>query len=174
MTKKEKEQLIAILNPSDVKDKISARLKALRYLDTVQITEEPKSPRTGHQNNALWLFLGIFADKCVEMNISMRKIYEMTRQFDVPMTKDRAHDVWIWFQKNLFNTERTRDLKKVGQIELVHDVMMKNMGELFHMEYIPFPVDEKRHMEELSGEKIGSINNKSNQNYPEYTRAPTI
>ena len=163
MNQKEKDKLTEI----SLSDTLKVGSLLRNYLDTVTISEEEtevsKGTRTPTQNDSIWLFLGIFADKCVEMNISMRKIYEMTQQFDVPVTKERAHDVWIWFQKNLFHTERTRDLKKIGQVDRVHEVMMKNMGEIFHMEYIDFPSKKNP----MTNVKLAQHNNLTNEEYPE-------
>jgi len=59
--------------------------------------------------------------------------------FDIPCTKEFVREIWLHFQKPMVKTDRTRDLKKIGEIESVHEVVMKNMGELFLIEYIPFP-----------------------------------
>lgn len=134
MTITEKKQLIEFCTTN----KWYADKNILNYLETVTVQEEVKEKRTLKQNNSLYKFLTLVADACIERGVTMRQIYEKTTDFDVPPTKERMHDVWAWFQKNLYKTESTTELE-TGQVSKVHEVMMKNLGELFGVEYIDWP-----------------------------------
>ncbi len=144
----------------------------LEFMKTVEIVEEqtPAKKRTGQQNKALWKFFQLLADALIEKGVTMRMVFEKTSSFDIPPTKDRVHDLWIYFQKAMYGTDRTRDLTKNEQIDKVHEVLMKNMGEMFHVDYIDFPVDEKKQEENLKGYKSGG----TVASYPEYSGPPSI
>lgn len=163
MTRQEKEQLTQISLSETLK--VGSLLR--NYLDTVEITEEPKSPRTGQQNNALHLFCKMLADALNDAGKDMRIV--LKPEYNIPWdTESVKTHIWKPIMKAKFNKESTTQLKKTGEIDEVHKIIMRELGEKFGIEYIPFPVDEKRHLEELSGEKIGAVNNLSNENYPEY------
>lgn len=168
MTKSEINTLRGILNPSNVKDKISARLKALHYLDTVEITEEQvEGNYTGQQRNAAWLYMTHKVQQLNEVGLEMRKV--LKPEYSIPWTKDSFHDhVWIPIQKALYGTDSMRSLKK-AQVSKIHEVIEREMSEKHGVEYVPFPSDEARHIEELVGQRIEAHNNLSNDNYPEYT-----
>lgn len=153
MTRHELEQLEQVLLAKwDMKEKLRA------FLKTVEITEEPKGNRTSQQNRALWKFFGLVADALIEKGVTMRTIFEQTKHFDIPPTKDNVHDLWIYFQKAMYKTDRTRDLKKTEQIDKVHEVMMKNLGEMFQIEYINFPSDPEKDKELLGGVRLSQHN----------------
>jgi hypothetical protein len=140
MTGLEKHELVEILegNPFQVRPLLK------KWLETATVAEVPDTTRSTQQNKALWKFFQLVADELVKNGVTMRTIFAKTSSFDIPPTKDNVHDLWVHFQRAMYGTERTRDLKKHGQIERVHEVMMKNLGELFHIEYINFPTDEQK------------------------------
>ena len=147
MTHEEHHDLVDIVT----KEPFKIRPRLLKFLETVQIQEIEKirGTRTSQQNKALWKFFSLVADKLTELGVSMRTIFKETDTFDMPPTKDSVHDLWVHFQKAMVNTERTRDLKK-DQIDRIHEVFMKNMGEKFHLEYIDFPHDDERLAENIA------------------------
>ena len=147
-----------------------------KYLSTVTISEkeEVKGTRTGTQNKALWLYFQKVADALIEKGVSMRKIFESTKDFDIPPTKNSVHDLWIYFQEIMYKTDSTTKLNKIEQIDKIHEILMYNLGEKFHIDYIDFPHDKMKQKEAISGVKIAQHNNLSNNNYPEYHGAPTI
>ncbi len=96
--------------------------------------------RTTTQSNALWLFFTQLSDSLNNAGYSQRDVFEKAKAFDVPVTKEFIHDLWIYFQKKMFGTSSTRDLKKAdSQISDIHEVLMRNIGEVLGIEYIEFP-----------------------------------
>lgn len=169
MNKKEKAQLESILagHPFKIRPLLQG------FLEEAVIVEEETvgtKQRTGQQNKALHLFFQLVADELIKNGVTMRSVFEKTSNFDIPPSKENVREVWIHFQKALYGTERTRDLKKQGEIDRVHEVMMKNLGEMFHIDYIGFPVDEQKQAENMKGYKSGG----KVSDYPEYQGPPTI
>lgn len=168
MTCEEKEQLTQISLSETLK--IGSLLR--NYLDTVKITEEPKYPtRTDNQRRAYFLWLEQIAEQCENMGVTADMLFKHTAHITV--TKDMLHTAIKTLIKAKWNLDSTNDLRKTGHLDDIIDSVASWVGKE-GIEIPPFPSDETRHMEELSGEKIGAINNKSNENYPEYTGAPTI
>jgi len=167
MNQKELDTLRAILNPSDVKDKISARLKALRYLDTVEITEEPKYPtRTDPQRRGYFLWLEQIAKQCENMGVTADMLFKHTAHITV--TKDMLHTAIKTLIKAKWNLDSTNDLRKTGHLDEIIDSVASWVGKE-GVEIPPFPTNETKAWEQLSGEKIGSINNLKNESYPKMT-----
>ena len=146
MTQSEHDKIAAILegNPWLLKDNLK------KVLSEIPITEEPSATkvaeetRSNQQNKALWKFFGLVADALTARGVTMRTVFEKTSRFDIPPSKDNVHDLWLYFQKALYSTESTRELKRREQIDRVHEVMMKNMGETFGLDYIDFPSEETK------------------------------
>ena len=96
--------------------------------------------RTTTQSNALYRFFDLLAKAINDAGHSQRDVFEKAKAFDVPVTKEFIHDLWVYFQKKMFGTSSTRDLKKAdSQISDIHEVLMRNIGEVLHIPYIPFP-----------------------------------
>jgi len=112
--------------------------------------------RTLPQNNALYKFFALMAKALNDAGHSQRDVFEKAKAFDVPITKEFIHDLWIYFQKAMFKTEHTRDLKKTEEIDAIHKVMNRNIGETLHIDYVPFPsVCEKcKHIDCVCLEKM--------------------
>jgi hypothetical protein len=58
--------------------------------------------------------------------------------------------------KGMFEKESTTQLDKQGEIDKVWDMLLKHLGEKFHVEYLPFP-----HLEEGEKDKDGKISIRS-------------
>ena len=96
--------------------------------------------RTTTQSNALYRFFDLLAKAMNDAGHSQRDVFEKAKAFDVPVTKEFIHDLWVYFQKKMFGTSSTRDLKKAdSQISDIHEVLMRNIGEVLGIEYIKFP-----------------------------------
>jgi hypothetical protein len=122
--------------------------------------------RTGNQNRALWLFYELLADELNNAGLDQRKVLKET--IEIPWTKQSIHDqLWIPIQKAMFSTESTTALSKSQEIDRVHEVLMRHLGEKFHIEYIPFPNDPGK-----ENIKLQAMDNLKNENYPEYQEAP--
>src|ERR1041384_1686185 len=106
------------------------------------MTETHQKQRTSSQNKALYLFLTRLAEALNTAGKDMRVVLKPT--YFIPWTKDSAHDhLWLPIQKAMYGTDSTTFLHKIGQIENIHEVIMRELGRVHHIEYIPFPHDEK-------------------------------
>lgn len=117
-------------------------------IEREEIKGTPKL-RTQSQNSALWLFYEMLAKQLNEMGLDMRVVLKPS--YNLLWTKDSIHDnLWIPFQKALYKTTSTTKLKKQEQIDKIHELLMRELGEKFGVEYVPFPVDELKQSQKLS------------------------
>ena len=104
--------------------------------------------RTDSQNRSLWLFMTMLADTLNDAGKDMRVVLKPT--YSIPWTKDSVHDhLWLPVQKAMYGTESTQFLHKSEQIDKIHEVIMRELGEKHHIDYIPFPVDLEKAYNEL-------------------------
>ena len=107
------------------------------------MSEFIEKQRTYSQNRSLWLFMTMLADTLNDAGKDMRVVLKPT--YSIPWTKDSVHDhLWLPVQKAMCGTESTQILHKTMQIDKIHEVIMRELGEKHHIDYIPFPVDETR------------------------------
>ena len=112
--------------------------------------------RTEQQSKALWKFFELLASALNDAGYTQKSVLENAAIFDIPCTKEFTHDIWTHFQRHLYKTKSTKDLEKIGQIEEVHKVVMKNMGEIFHIEFIEFPSMPEGSLDKDGKVKIGN------------------
>lgn len=111
-------------------------------------TTHPKQ-RTLSQNSALWLFMTQLANELNNAGKDMRIVLKPT--YSISWTKENVHDhLWIPIQKAMFTTNSTTFLRKQEQIDKIHEIIMRELGEKHGIEYIPFPVDEQKQFEKVS------------------------
>lgn len=102
--------------------------------------EPIKVQRTYSQNRAMWLFMTKLATALNDAGLDQRKVLKPS--YSIPWTKDAIHShIWLPIQKALYGTESTTFLHKIGQIENIHAVIMRELGNKFEVEYIEFPTD---------------------------------
>lgn len=103
-------------------------------------TPHQEKQRTENQNKALYLFFTQLAQKLNESGLDMRKVLKPT--YNIPWTKTSVHDhLWIPIQKVMYGTASTTALPKHEQIDKIHEVIMRELGEKHEVEYLPFPND---------------------------------
>lgn len=108
-------------------------------------TLHPKQ-RTLQQNRAMWLFMEILAKELNNSGLDMRLVLKPTYKID--WTKENIHDhLWLPIQKALYGTNTTTFLKKQEQIEKIHEIIMRELGEKHGLQFIPFPNDEQKQYE---------------------------
>jgi len=94
--------------------------------------------RTSQQNKSLWLFYQLLADSLNAAGLDMRVV--LKPEVDIPWNKDTVHDyLWIPIQKAYLRTDSTTKLGKHLDIEEIHAILMRHLGEKFGVEYIQFP-----------------------------------
>ena len=105
--------------------------------------------RTNQQSRALWLFLTQLAKALNEAGLEPRKVLKPT--YKLQWTKEMIHDnIWIPIQKAMYRTNSTTFLHKQEQIEHIHSIIMREMGEKHNLEYLPFPNDSEKQWEKVS------------------------
>ena len=103
----------------------------------------PIQQRTPQQNKGIWLFLTQLAEALNLAGLDMKKV--LKESVDIDWNKDLAHDyLWIPIQKAVCGTDSTTELEKQVDIEKVHETLMRHLGEKYHVEFIPFPHEEKK------------------------------
>lgn len=96
--------------------------------------------RTNQQSRALWLFMTLLSKSLNEAGLEPRKVLKPT--YNLQWTKEMIHDnIWIPIQEAMYKTNSTTYLHKQGQIEKIHEIIMRELGEKHEVEYIPFPND---------------------------------
>lgn len=166
MTNDEKSTLISILNPPNVKEKIGARLEALEYLKTVPIQKEPKGTRTSNQNRAYWKWLTDISTQCENQGVTADMLFKHTAHIKV--TKNVLHESIKSLLKALWGIESTTDLKKTGHYDEIIDHVTAWLGKE-NIEIPPFPSDEARQLENLTGYKNSAGQGTDGVEYPEMT-----
>jgi hypothetical protein len=161
MTKQEKDTLVAILNPSDVKDKISARIKALRYLNAVEI-----GTRTKKQNDSFHLWLDQVAEEMDKHGVTVQNVVARIQKAEIRPTGDNLKEVlWRPYQIAATGKESSTQLNK-AEIDRIYEGLNKFIGEHWHF-HIPFPSDNERALANMTGYKNAA--GTQGDNYPEMT-----
>lgn len=106
------------------------------------MSEHINKQRTDQQNRALYLFFTWLAETLNDSGKDMRVI--LKPQISIPWTKNSVHDyLWIPIQKLMYGTDSTTFLHKIEQIDKIHAVLMRELGEKHEIEYVPFPTDQQ-------------------------------
>jgi len=102
--------------------------------------------RTNQQSKALWLFMTMLSKALNEAGLEPRKVLKPT--YNLQWTKEMIHDnMWIPIQEAMYKTNSTTFLHKQEQIDKIHEIIMRELGEKHNLEYIPFPSDEQKQYE---------------------------
>mgnify|MGYP000920922920 FL=1 len=94
--------------------------------------------RTLPQNSALHVFFTQLSHTLNDMGLDQRKVLKPS--INIPWTKESVKKmIWQPIQEAMYGTNSTTFLHKQGQIDRVHEVIMRELGEKHGVEYIPFP-----------------------------------
>lgn len=168
MTKEEHKHLTEIVNGNAWE----VRSALIKFLKTATVLEEPKTPRTGKQNNTIHGFCDRLAEALNLAGKDMRVVIKP--DYFIPWTTDSVKEyIWRPIQIAMYNKKSTKELKKTGEIDNIHKVIMREIGEKHGIDYIPFGDDEQS-LINMSGEKLGQVNNKHKDNYPTDFKKPLI
>ena len=113
--------------------------------------KETQEQRTLQQNKALHLFFTMLADTLNDSGLYMNKLLRVDIDW-TPTTVKKY--LWRPFQFSLFETEHTRDLTKREQIEKVHKVLMRELGEKKGVPFVPFPSEEELSLQHIDESKL--------------------
>lgn len=161
MTKAELVHLWETTKPWEFHRVFGEYLKGIPDFDTEnaateQIEGNKRKSRTLTQNKAMWKEHQLVADELTKQGVTMRKVFESTTDFDIPPTKDNVHELWLYFQKIMYpSMPSTKDLPKHGDhYQKIHDVMMKNLGEKFGIDYVDFPHEKNKGNDTLAAHEL--------------------
>ena len=97
--------------------------------------------RTVQQNKALHKDCELIAEKLNDAGLEMNKILKVDIPWTTITVKEYIIKPILWA---LFRKKSTTELDKVGEIEKLHGVVMRELGEKHHIEYHEFPYDPKK------------------------------
>lgn len=157
MTKQEHQELQTIAET----EPWLVRRKLTEFLERTPI-EETHEPRTSQQLKAIWVDCQLIAEKLEAAGIDWKMVMSKSGTA-IPVTKDSVMSLmWRPVMKVLYNHDSTKKLEKTKQIDKIHEVIMRTLGERHGIEWHDFP-----HVEKLEEEN-------SSYEYPEYTGPPTV
>ena len=124
---------ISKIKPENVGLKLQELIKNLK----------PSSGRTSQQNKAIHKDCDIIAQKLNDAGLEIPKIVEW--YMNIPWTYLSVKElIWKPTQALTFQKESTTQLDKHGEIEEIHKIIMRELGEKWGVEYHEFPHDPKK------------------------------
>lgn len=100
-----------------------------------------EKPRTIQQNSALHLFFEMLAQALNDAGLDQRKLLKPI--IEIPWTKEAVKDqLWRPIQKAMYHKESTTELLKHEEIDKIHEVLMRELGRIYQVEFIPFPSND--------------------------------
>jgi hypothetical protein len=154
MTSQQKRQLKEYIINSDPD-------RAVALLNSIDTTPT----RTDSQHSAWFLWLSMIEHEAENAGVTWNHVVQHTHQLRI--TKEGLHEMGKQLQKALWGTTSTKELKKVGQIE----ILIEHFVDLFSkvgLELPPFPSDETKQLENLGGYKTRAGQGTEGVDYPEY------
>lgn len=134
-------------------DRFRANIRLAEYLEGVELEEPKKGTRTGAQNNAIHLDCKLIADKLNEAGKDWKMVIR-EGGISIPVTQESVKELlWRPIQRLMFNKESTTELSKTVEIDRIHEVIMRELGEKHHIEWHDFPHDDKANLAQLGGYK---------------------
>lgn len=99
--------------------------------------------RTDSQRKALEVFFKLLAEKLNEAGLDQREVLKPS--IAIPWTQEAIkNQLWRPIQKALTNKQSTTELDKVSEIDQIHSVLLRHLGEKFGLDYIEFPHDPEK------------------------------
>ena len=107
-------------------------------------TVKPKTIRTGLQNSALHVDCQIIADKLNDAGKDMREVIK--QEIEIPWTMLSVKEyIFKPIMKAMYQIDSTTELtKNEQQIDKIHQVIMRELGQKHGIEYHEFPHIEKK------------------------------
>lgn len=100
--------------------------------------------RTPQQNNALHKYFELVAKSLNEAGYDLKAVLgKMKEGIEIAWTKEMVKEIlWKEIQRIMFSKPSTTELNKQKEIDQIHEVLNRFLGERLHIEYIPFPSEE--------------------------------
>ena len=101
--------------------------------------------RTNAQNKALHKNFELIAQALNDAGLTIQAT--LAKGIELEWTPHLVKEIlWKRTQKALYGKNSTTQLDKIGEIENIHDTIMRTLGERHGIEYIDFPhLDEGEH-----------------------------
>ena len=97
--------------------------------------------RTDLQNRSLHLFFRLLARSLNDAGYDQRKV--LKESIEIPWDEKAIKErLWRPIQISMTEKRSTTELAKHVEIEEIHSVLLRHLGEKFGIEYIPFPSNE--------------------------------
>ena len=108
------------------------------------MSEESEETRTLQQNKAIHLMNNWIADELNNAGLDIRKVIKPT--MEIPWTPTAVKEYIVKpIMKSMYNKDSTTELNKSNkEIEHLYDVIMRNLGQMFGIEYRKFPNEQDR------------------------------
>lgn len=138
---------IAKLTPENMQKKL---------VEFVNEEIKPKKLRTMAQNSAIHVDCRLIADKLNDAGYDMKAVIK--KDVDIPWTTESVKSyIWKPIMIALYQKDSTTKLDKTGEIDKIHEVIMRELGTKFHIEWHDFPHDprKKQELEEQQGVRRG-------------------
>lgn len=164
MTHEEHKKLLEIANNKKPWLVTNALKEYIASVVPENASEGQNEPRKGtwtdNQRKAFHKGCQELADYLNEHGKDMRAV--LKHDVDIPWTKDTVKEfIFRPIMKAMFGYESHTELKKIEEVSKLWDVAMKHLGERVEVEYMEFPNDKQRAIEENQGYKLG----RTPQNY---------
>lgn len=129
---------IIIETEKDIEEIIRNKFK-FEFKTKIIDIENVKETRTNPQNKSIHKFCTMEANELRDKSIPIYTV--LTFRPETIWTMEMVKGIWRDIQFAEFGTRSTTELKKVGQIEIIHDVITKLIAESTKGQcaYIPFP-----------------------------------
>jgi hypothetical protein len=149
--------------------RISKLVNPKEQLEELMKEVVSKKERTLSQNSAIHVDCNLIAEKMEERGLDMRKVLKFRLPATMTIVKEQ---IWKPIMKAMYGKDSTTKLLKLsGEIDKIHDVIMRELGEKYGIEYHEFPHDpeKKKELEQNLAPASGI------DNYPEdYKGEPTF
>lgn len=96
------------------------------------------APRTAQQNKALHKDLQLIADKLNDAGYSVQKTVRFELEWNPYSVKEY---LWRPVQRAITGKNSTTELDKLGEIEVIHETLMRELGVRTGIEWHDFPHD---------------------------------
>ena len=108
---------------------------------------KPRSLRTDQQRKGIELFCKLLADELNTKGKDMKQVIKMDIWWTQKSVKDH---IFKPVMKAMYGYDSTTKLGKIEEVDKVHEMIMKELGEKHGIEYISFPAHHKS-LSELTG-----------------------
>jgi len=166
MTSQELAQFDEILNGNA----FQVRPRLMAWRKGLTVTEEPvkvkKKQISQAQRGAIHEYLSQVAHEANNQGLTLQDMVKMVKKLEIRPTTGNLKETFLKpYIASAYGLESSENMSN-QQIDETYDALNKVFGYYWHI-YIPFPSDENRAMEELSGVRLGAHNNKEKMDYPE-------